>query len=430
MAYKIEKDYEYGAPPSGVATPTYVQKIADKLREQFPKFYELEPAEVIQVYIDDTDPYFPTKDDPDDPTGNPKIPNYSAYGSISARLLITKLDDPIRLKPLDSNIKEYPLPGEYVIAVSYLNDGLKPDIPNYYTQKINLLNTVNYNRKMKIGDTDIGKPKFFGMPYKKTDFSSDSKIRQLQADDGDVTFNGRFGQSIRFGSNMTKLYDENEEEPREPLPDSGKRVSPNIIIRAGQANPAHESIPDDKKWDLSSPHNVGRPVRENINLDNSSIWITTDQTVPLEFAAKSEIKNRWAEKLEGNQVIINSDRLVFNSKLNNTYISSKKTVDISANDGIVLQIPTAGVLKLGDVGSYEPVLGGDQTMVLISDLCDIVDKFAKKLIAVVGGYITPVALPDLNVAASGLTAELTTFKSRLDTAISKTVFVDHGPRRR
>ena len=35
------------------------------------------------------------------------------------------------IKPLDTNIKEYPMPGEYVIVAKYFDD-------SYYTQKINM----------------------------------------------------------------------------------------------------------------------------------------------------------------------------------------------------------------------------------------------------------------------------------------------------
>ena len=90
--------------------------------------------------------------------------------------------------------------------------------------------------------------------------------------------------------------------------------------------------------------------------------------------------------------------------------------------------PPRGKVKLGTMDADQPVLGGHQTMKLIGGkggLCDIIETFATGLIAAVGGYISPVALTQLNNAAAGLTAELKTFKTRLDSAKSRTVFVGH-----
>ena len=95
------------------------------------QFYELELAEVIDIIYNDEHEDFPS--DPKD---------YSTIGSAKVRLMSSQYNNPDDLcgyvKPLDSNIKQYPLKGEYVVVVEYIGD-------LYYTQNLNLLGSANNN---------------------------------------------------------------------------------------------------------------------------------------------------------------------------------------------------------------------------------------------------------------------------------------------
>ena len=72
------------------------------------EFYELEPAEVVSVILDETHPQFS---------------NYTDIGSIIARPCFSEYNVETtmlkKFKPLDMNIKDYPVVGEYVIVVEY-----------------------------------------------------------------------------------------------------------------------------------------------------------------------------------------------------------------------------------------------------------------------------------------------------------------------
>ena len=80
------------------------------------EFYELEPAEVVSVILDESHPQFE---------------NYTDIGTIIARQCFSEYDVAIGLlskyKPLEMNIKDYPVAGEYVITMNYFNR-------KYYTQ--------------------------------------------------------------------------------------------------------------------------------------------------------------------------------------------------------------------------------------------------------------------------------------------------------
>ena len=95
---------------------TEVKKYGYPLPGQF--FYELEPAEVISVYLDEIQLI----------ANNAVIekngkfyPDYSKYGWIKARMDMDNngSNDIIEIAPLDSNIKEYPRPHEHVIVATY-----------------------------------------------------------------------------------------------------------------------------------------------------------------------------------------------------------------------------------------------------------------------------------------------------------------------
>ena len=432
MSY-LTKFRNLGTVAEGNASVSDIHKEIKKYGHPLPGqfFYELEPAEVLAVYLDDG--HLVAHNAIIEKNGK-HIPDYRKYGWIKARM-DEKNDgnfDIIEIAPLDSNIKEYPRPHEHVIVATYLGQ-------RYYTQKLNINNSVNLNR-----DEGRSSPldPFAKSPEVQIAFTENTKIRQVKAEEGDIVFNGRFGQSIKFGSNITKFANFVGDEPEE-IEDTGKPESPNIIIRAGQGNPADLERDDTDPWNLDEWK--GKPIREDINNDGSSIWITTDQTVPLKEVVYSKLRNRNAPKLDGNQIILNSDRVVFNAKKSHIFMSAAEAIDISANHMITLQLndenvsggltpkSDSGKLKLGDMDADQPVLGGNQTMELVNRLSQILEEFAKNLIPAVGITTAPgapVPISQINIAAAGMYASLAKWRTRLDEPKSRSVSVAHiiGPK--
>ena len=414
MAYRIDRDDEHIVLPDGPASVRDIQKYFKQRGGS--EFYELEAAEVIEVWLDEEDlPLITDTDNPD----------WSKYGWISARMSVSNsgIDDVISIRPLNTNIKEYPYPGEHVIVATYYGQ-------KYYTQKLNLNNSVNLNsfpglsKVYNIWTQEIYKDNLpmIGWP----------SVRQLKAEEGDITFNGRFGQSIRFGSNVKEIIDKNQNL----LPDTGIPQSPNIIIRAGQG--AIEST-------------FHKPVNEDINLDGSSIWMTTNQKIDINLD-NSHSTFIWAEKegahsiqeeddaekeenrpegFGGNRITINSDGLIFNSKKNNILMSSMGFIGLTANTEIGLEVPNdTGRVYLGDGLADQPVLGGDQTMELFGLLIDYLLEFSNQLAPAMGSIINfPVPIPHIPISCATLIEKLSTLKTRMNEPKSKTVHVGHlrGP---
>lgn len=66
---------------------------------------------------------------------------------------------------------------------------------------------------------------------------------------------------------------------------------------------------------------------ESISEDDSSIWMTSKQKVATKLASKSVISN--ISEYTNPQVIINSDRLIFNSRNDSVIVSAKKDIFFS-----------------------------------------------------------------------------------------------------
>ena len=360
MAYKsrpgVSKEFKpfSGGLPNLSQVYNSVAVIEQRLSAQ--EFYELEAAEVIDVIFDEAD--LPLEAD--------GTPTYSLIGAIKGRMVNSQHKQPESrlgwIQPLDANIKQYPLIGEYVIVGRYLGR-------YYYTQTINMLGSVNSNSypgysggkdslidfgSAQEGGNDSVEVSATGTPNKAEageftvgdPFVPNSFIRQLYPTFGDVIINGRFGQSIRFGSN----------------PDT---LEPNILIRAGQLTDAEAF---GKTADVDNlKDNANKPVMEDINADGSSLWITTDQEVPLEVAIKSDL----TPTIDGKQIILNSDRLIFNAKNGgDIFCYSANDINFIATTQTVLESPK---IFLGNVEATEPIVKGQVLVDLLLELIGILD---------------------------------------------------------
>jgi len=116
-------------------------------------------------------------------------------------------------------------------------------------------------------------------------FLINDDIRPLQQYEGDITYEGRNGQSIRLGHNKDI-------------------TAPNIKIRVGQQTDNLPEIPI-------------APIDEDLNKDASSIYMTVDEDVELnEASTNHKAFIDYPSKYDGKQIVMNSDRIIFNSRVN------------------------------------------------------------------------------------------------------------------
>lgn len=386
-------------------------------------FYQIELGEVVDIILDDTHPDFE---------------NYRDIGNAKIRLLVSNFNEDSEelryYKAIDTNIKDYPIMGELVL-VHDLSGKL------YYGKRLGLFGSPNQNAAHNISVSPrIYKKKGQSSTYEESEasgasdknldkftygkyFISNHKIHPLQQFEGDLTIEGRVGHSIRFGHNARA----EGEDPNE---------SPNILIRAGQLFDAEKNGTDISSLD----DNYLQPIEESINDDASSVYITTNQEVdlveataesPSNFASVEEVP----EKYDGKQIILNSDRIIFNSKLNEIIGISKKgisfmteglftidndktlilntqdKVNINALSDIVAKTDTkfevdSPKINLG-AGAGEAIPLGDTLIDLIGQICDGVKSL--QFVNAMG----PASL------VPGTDAQIATAKAQLVTALSK-----------
>jgi hypothetical protein len=132
------------------------------------------------------------------------------------------------------------------------------------------------------------------------------KIKFLKPKDGDTIISGRAGNTIRF----SELF----------LTEDDKTPSPSILIRNKQ-NPELDSQP------------IGTLIEEDINKDGTSIYITSNK-VKIPFAEtikKTKIGFKDypnSKNLSGDQLFVNSDRIVLSSKAKEFIIFGKGNTGI------------------------------------------------------------------------------------------------------
>ena len=326
------KKTTYDKDGSGVPTQGRVRQIV-KSNTQSPKgweYYELEIAEVMEVF--DSEEKLPKNDNGETIWGLlgciKARPHQSEKDKIVAKLKI--------YEPLDTNMTKMPLRNEHVVVVKYIGR-------NYYLPVVPLLGSVNANivpgtsgiRDDKMSDDDF----LYDFFEVNNEFGNDDKIRRLLPREGDVTLEGRFGNTIRFGSAIVEGAHGDEPSTQD---------SPNILIRAGQLLDSQLFGEENERQDLEDTN--FKPVEENINSDGSSIWMTTDQKVNLniedtnadDHSYMSSFHEDDQPNLGGKQITINSDRITFNTKKGKILgfshdgigFSTKKSFTVDADDGL------------------------------------------------------------------------------------------------
>jgi hypothetical protein len=146
---------------------------------------------------------------------------------------------------------------------------------------------------------------------------------------------------------------------------------------------------------------------------------------------------------EKDTVILNSDRVILNSKNDSVFLISKKTVGVSAVDSVHFNVGLRGSkddnnvfvinspnvqLGLPENGINEPVAKADSVINFISDLISALDAFSTSLASATALGVGVSGLPQINVAASALKGKLNFYKTKytqidspIKSKISKTI---------
>jgi hypothetical protein len=215
-------------------------------------------------------------------------------------------------------------------------------------------------------------------------FIEKTNIHPLMPFMGDIIYEGRWSNSLRFGS-TTK----SKSTYRNNWSTSGKNGDPITILRNGQPRNATDF--------------GAEPITENIKNDLSSIYLTSYQKLP--FSIANEEFKSYVKSLEpilpssfiSPQIIANSSRVVINAKDDSVLISGQKSVGISSNDSINIESKQVYMdstdIKLGSVNASQPVLKGNDTVELLKQLTTIMQGLSQ-ILQVAQIYPEGVPIPD------------------------------------
>ena len=344
--------------------------------------------------------------------------------------------------PLLPNFKQYPLVNELVLVFELPNKeiGKNSTLSSfYYINPISIWNHPNLNAYPNELDTpqvQASQNKSYqqiedGQVRRTTDeevkidynsplvggsFVPSKTIRPLISYAGDFILEGRFGNSIRFGSTISgSTSNYTSSAINNNWSSEGSSGEPITILRNGQG-----------EVDLPSPIPLPAwiPTVENINFDKSSIYLTSNQLIPLSttFNSYPAIKNNKPTTIQafsGSQVLLSSDRLIFNAKNDSIIANSENIISLNAisdigllsrNGQITLQ---AERVSLGDANATESLIYGDQFMFDF-----------KNLIAKLQNLCTNLALEPKLVLSSGaannVMAQIQLMLNKIDNYTSKT----------
>jgi hypothetical protein len=199
---------------------------------------------------------------------------WKAIGTIECRPFINfnnPESDPVIARPISSNITRYPLVNEIVVLKVFVSkqaqnsfDNYKPEV--YYTDIVSLFNAPEENAApdesyLKLNPNE---------KYVTGKYNPSGEIKRLIKAPGDITIEGRRGNSIRFGSNMEGFR----------TPWVAKKNNPIFVISNNQAKTADasarfESINDDgSTLMMMSGHNVSfQPASANFDSYNTTVTI-------------------------------------------------------------------------------------------------------------------------------------------------------------
>jgi len=363
-------------------------------------------ARVVDIVLDETHPLFK------------EVGEWNGLGTI---VYDTDLSNPPPVsyqgnfaKPLYPNTKNYPLINEIVFLLDLPNTQIGDIISStnkYYVTPVSLWNHPHHNGFPSNPNTPPSSQRvdytqsIAGAVRRVTDQSTEiflgntfierENIHPLLPFEGDVMMEGRWGNSIRFGSTV-------KDRPNN-WSSTGSNGDPITILRNGQGDNRAEG------W---------VPTTENINKDDSSIYLTSTQKIPIN--ASSTNYNSYTSNSPSNpseysnkQILINSGRLVFNTTQDHLLLTSKKSINLNAISSVNIDtkeyIAKSDVIKLGSKDATEPILKGNA---LVTELQNLISQIQLLVIALQ-------AVPQTSAAAGLVSSELPKISANLELTKSK-----------
>lgn len=355
------------------------------------------PARVTDIVMNETHPNFQ------------KYGNWTSIGVINFEKINTPEGKSVKkpyARPFFPQFKSYPIVNEIVLLFYLPDNNIGTDDTSkvyYYLNALNLWNHPHANPFKTIFESDMN---LNGENPTGGEFIERENIHPILSFKGDNIFEGRFGNSIRLGNTIQSegLY-------KNTWSDKGESGSPITIVRNGQPKDS-----GDEGWE---------PIIEDVNKDLSSIYLTSNQLIPIKAASTNytglENPPTYPSSYMGSQAIINADRVLLNAKEDNILLSSKKAISLSSNEGIGLATSgsmsiESGEVKLGSSQATEPVILGETFLNELNGILAGLKNLVDMLQAEPALKLSP-------PVSAMLSKSLELYSKKVDTFKSKTVKV-------
>ena len=316
---------------------------SDVLSGFFPKLKETGAGVVYSVILDEEHPLIVDGEN-----------DLSTIGAIRYRELgnLVNSDEDLSIAwPFNNFAKELPIRNE-IVEIFKSNTG-----KTFYRRIESTPFAMGISQKNYISSTFPVKTSFFGASsdYAKTSFTGIEKretqtaeeydgygdyfnhefAKKLKLYEGDTLLESRFGQSIRFSA-----YNNDD-----------RTFSPTLIIR-NRENTVSSNTSDD--------NNIFKTTEENPNTDGSTILLgsnkyklnfipgtVNDKNIG-DFETRPQSFKEYPSELLGDQILINSGRIILSAKNAEMIFYSKKNYGFISDGGLSIDNKLGMTINLGD----------------------------------------------------------------------------------
>ena len=350
-----------------------------------PKNVQFFKGHVVQVYLNETD--------------QPISRDALSSQSIRVKFLdsdLSTMSSTVTAFPLMRGMNDSVTRGDLVL-ITLMYDRY------FYIGPINTLNTPNiapnpvWNNSWEIEETvggnKTGVPNGYGQNYPIADVPKLQKNRNNVLDNlvdnyyhvskhTDFTLEGRHGNSLRLGSRdifpILNLYNTNKSIGVEN-PMNGSLIS---FLSNGSIdqNLGFFRLSTDSTFTLQGSTNINPKYQINIGNSKSKDDIQTTENLDSFYNFSFEVPEETTKNDELNQILITSDRLIFNSRsgVGDITISSGRNINLGSAQNFTLNNQGQSVINSGNIylgessrSKKEPLVLGDELRTLLLDIMTI-----------------------------------------------------------
>ena len=376
---------------------------------------------------------------------NDKYPEFDKYGGPNGiGTIFYELNNFIGgengiAKPFFPQLSAYPLVNEMVLIFKLPNSNIGRNTAEesyYYINMISLWNHPHHNAYpnpvtsntlpesqqrdykqtsggsvRRVTDEETGIDLNSDINLSQATFQERNNIHPLLPFAGDIIHQGRWGNSLRFGSTAATT-----DTQLNSWSSTGDNGDPITILRNGQ--PLNSS---DEGW---------KHITEEINPDLSSIYLTSYQSIGLKPSSENYRSFKTLptsiSSFTNPQIILNSDRVIINAKTDSVLLSAQKSVSLSTNESVNINTKTlsidAGRINLGSKDAPESVVRGDTLYFQLNGICDALTSMLE-ILSTSKTYINGVPANDVqsNQVYSSVKTQIEQIQEYLPEMLSKNV---------